>query len=209
MDIYLVESSGEKFHFPVNPEEITIQREKQLETLNILSLGEAELSQGEKVKTISFSSFFPVEYDASYCRYIELPRPHTAMNRLTTIMNRKQPVRLLISDTAINVLVNLSAHNTTIKGGEPGDVNYEVTFRTHRPLKVRSVSSSKNSIQRARPDSKPVPKVYQVKPGDSLWTIAKLELGDSSKWRAIYDKNKSVIGPDHNLIKPGQKMVMP
>ncbi|XID96248.1 LysM peptidoglycan-binding domain-containing protein [Paenibacillaceae bacterium WGS1546] len=208
MDIYLFESSGEKFHFPVNPEEITIQREKQLETVNILSLGEVEFPQGEKVKTISFSSFFPIAYDASYCRYAELPNPQTAMNRLTAMMNRKQPVRLLISDTAVNVWVNLSAHNTTFKGGEPGDVYFEVTFRTNRPLKVRAAASG-NTVKTARPDTKPVPKVYQVKSGDTLWAIAKLELGDSSKWRTLYDKNKSVIGSNPALIKPGQKLVMP
>ncbi|MCD9020505.1 LysM peptidoglycan-binding domain-containing protein [Cohnella silvisoli] len=211
MDIYLRDSFGEQFHFPVNPEEITIQREKQLETLNILSLGEVELPQEEKVKTIAFSSFFPKSYDSSYCRYPELPHPQAAMNRLTSLMNRKQPIRLLITETAVNVLVNLSAHNTTFKGGEPDDVYFEVTFRTHREIKVRT--SAGNAVGTTstsnRPDTKPVPKVYNVKSGDTLWSIAKLELGDSSKWRVLYDKNKSVIGTNPNLIKPGQKLVMP
>lgn len=207
MDIYLGETPTTRFHFPVNPEEITIQREKQLETLNLLSLGEVELPQEEKVKTIAFSSFFPKTYDPSYCRYAQIPDPQVAMNRLTAIMNRKLPVQLLISETAVNTRVLLTAHNTTFKGGEPGDVYFEVTFRTYRPMKVRATDASGHATPRV--DSKPVPKTYQVKQGDTLWAIAKLELGDSSKWRALYDKNKAVIGPDYNLIRPGQKLVMP
>jgi nucleoid-associated protein YgaU len=63
--------------------------------------------------------------------------------------------------------------------------------------------------QRPRPDLKPVPKVYVVKPGDSLWKIAKKELTSGDKWKLIYDLNKSTIGSNPDLILPGQKLVMP
>lgn len=209
MDIYLIDSSGEKFQFPVNPEEIAISREKQYETVNLITLGEVDVAQQEKIKEISFSSFFPETADLRYCRYENVPDPQTAMNRLTAWMVDRKPVRLLITDTAVNALVYVSAHTSRFTGGEPGDVYFDVTFRTWREMKVRQAGTGSSASASARTDTKPTPKVYTVRSGDSLSSIAKRELGSSAKWSAIYDKNKSLIGRDPNKIKPGQKLVMP
>ena len=46
------------FRFPVKPEELTISRSKGYETINMLEYGEFDFAQGEKVKEITFSSFF-------------------------------------------------------------------------------------------------------------------------------------------------------
>jgi murein DD-endopeptidase MepM/ murein hydrolase activator NlpD len=45
---------------------------------------------------------------------------------------------------------------------------------------------------------------YIVKSGDTLSSIAK-KLGISN-WRTLYEQNKSVIGSNYNLIRPGQKL---
>lgn len=58
MEIHLKDGAGNDFYFPVNPDEIRISRNKALETVNILSLGEYDFPAGEKVKEIAFSSFF-------------------------------------------------------------------------------------------------------------------------------------------------------
>lgn len=213
MDIYLIDSSGSKFHFPVNPEEISISREKQYETVNILSLGEVDAAQKEKVKEISFSSFFPKTADSRYSRYMNVPDPQAAMNRLTAMMMDSRPSRLIITDTIINSLVYVSANHSTFRGGEPGDVYFDVSFRTWREMKVRKSAAAAGASSAAsatvRSDTKPVPKVYTVQAGDTLSSIAKRELGSSSEWSAIYEKNKTTIGRDPNKIVPGQKLVMP
>ncbi len=46
--------------------------------------------------------------------------------------------------------------------------------------------------------------VYIVQKGDTLSSIAK-KLGISN-WRTLYDQNKSVIGSNYNLIRPGQQL---
>ncbi len=216
MDFYLIDPSGPQLHLPVNPEEVTIRREKRYETVNIVNLGEVDFPTGEKLKEISFSSFFPRDYDPGYCRYPNLPDPQEAMNQLTAWTASKKPVRLIITKTAVNVLVLVMAHVSYFRGGEPGDVYYDLTLRTWREVKVRTAAemiapavSPEMVQQRPRPDLKPVPKVYVVKPGDTLWKIAKLQLGDGNKYLAIYNANKAVIGPDPNKIIPGMKLVMP
>ena len=214
MDIFLIDPSGGQFHFPVNPEEITIRREKQYETVNIISLGEIDFPQAEKVKEIAFSSFLPREYDPSYCRYPDLPDPQVAMNQLNDFMLSKKPLRLLITETAVNVLVLVSVHNSTFQGGEPGDVYFDITCRTWREVKVRTASEAASprtdsgTASNVRPDLKPVIPVYKVKPGDSLWKIAKMELGNGNRWREIYEKNRDRIGPDPNKISTGLELVL-
>lgn len=217
MEFYLIDPAGPQLQLPVNPSEVTIRREKQYETINIINLGEVDFPAGKKVKEISFSSFFPAYHD-SYCGYQDIPDPQEAMNQLTAWTEGEKPIRLIITDTIINALVLLAVHNTTFKGGEPGDVYYELVCRTWREVKVRTTAEAAfpastagvaQNQPRPRVDVKPVPKIQTVKPGDTLWAIAKLAYGDASKWQAIYEANKETIGPNKDLIIPGMKLVMP
>ena len=50
--------------------------------------------------------------------------------------------------------------------------------------------------------------VYTVKPMDSLSYIAKVMLGDSSKWQLIYEANKDII-KDPGNIHPGMQLKIP
>ena len=140
MDFYLIDPAGPQLHIPVNPGEVKIRREKSYETVNIINLGEIDFPHGEKIKEITFSSFFPKHYDPSYCRYIDIPDPQEAMNKLTAWTMSKKPVRLIITETIVNVLVLVSVHDTTFKGGEPGDVYFDITCRTWREIKVRTAA---------------------------------------------------------------------
>lgn len=58
--------------------------------------------------------------------------------------------------------------------------------------------------------------VVRVRPGDSLWAIAARQLGPTadvadvaSYWRRIHDLNAAAIGPDPDLILPGQQLRLP
>jgi LysM domain len=54
-----------------------------------------------------------------------------------------------------------------------------------------------------------------VRPGDSLWAIAQRDLRSgasdravASRWRAIYAANRARIGPDPDLLEPGQRLFL-
>ncbi|MCL1593495.1 MAG: LysM peptidoglycan-binding domain-containing protein [Actinomycetia bacterium] len=63
------------------------------------------------------------------------------------------------------------------------------------------------------------PTAYTVVAGDSLWAIARERLAQSGVvpsgsevsvfWRSIYEANTTVIGPDPDLILPGQVLAIP
>ncbi len=56
---------------------------------------------------------------------------------------------------------------------------------------------------------------HVVSPGESLWSIASAHLSTDDPavidptWRKIYERNRPVIGPDPDLIFPGQRLVLP
>ena len=55
----------------------------------------------------------------------------------------------------------------------------------------------------------PKPRTYTVKAADNLWKIAGRFYADGRLWERIYDANKDVIGPDPDLIQPGQVLAIP
>ena len=67
------------------------------------------------------------------------------------------------------------------------------------------------------PPSPPTPlRTVVVRPGDSLWTLAAADLpaGASAarvtaRWHAVYAANRAVIGPDPDLLEPGQRLHLP
>ena len=50
---------------------------------------------------------------------------------------------------------------------------------------------------------------YAVQNGDTLYDIARYELGDASRWVEIYELNRNVIQGDFDYLTPGMKLVMP
>jgi hypothetical protein len=72
--------------------------------------------------------------------------------------------------------------------------------------------------ERLNPSRPPLPRspgaplrTHFVQPGDWLSKLAITYYGDMNKWRIIYDhpQNRQTIGPNPDLIKPGQTLVIP
>jgi len=50
---------------------------------------------------------------------------------------------------------------------------------------------------------------YTVQEGDTLFDIARYELGDAARWVEIYQLNRHVLGEDFDYLRPGLKLVLP
>ena len=50
---------------------------------------------------------------------------------------------------------------------------------------------------------------YTVQLGDTLTGIALQAYGNGNDWQIIYNANVQVIGPDPNLIRPGEVLYIP
>ena len=52
------------------------------------------------------------------------------------------------------------------------------------------------------------PIFYTVRPGDSLSSIAKAQLGSTARWRELYQMNRSIIGNDPNHLVVGEVLTL-
>lgn len=59
------------------------------------------------------------------------------------------------------------------------------------------------------PPKAPVYRYHTVVRGDWLSKLAIRYLGNVNRWREIYNLNRAVVGPNPNLIRPGQKLKIP
>ncbi len=98
----------------------------------------------------------------------------------------------------------------TITAPDPGWVPTAPTIRPQPDLRVLSPAP------RSRPDDDDTTAEVVVRRGDSLWSIAARHLGpDPSEaeiaeaWPAWYAANREVIGPDPDLLLPGQVLHAP
>ena len=57
--------------------------------------------------------------------------------------------------------------------------------------------------------AKPKPRTYIVKSGDSLWKIARDQLGDASRHLELARINDSTLHGDPDNLRPGQKLILP
>lgn len=211
MEFWLsVDNHAEKFQLPVNPSVFNVQVGSKNETVNVVDLGDVNLLGGEALAGIELSSFFPAQY-APYCAYRNIPDPYSAVKILEQWRKSKKPLRLIITETDINLLCTIESFEYGEQGG-PRDVYYTLSLKEYRYINIGQVVDQPTTVlgvSETRPDTKPKPKTYTVKSGDNLSLISKRVYGDSSKWRQIYEANKSVIGSNPNLIKPGQQLVIP
>jgi nucleoid-associated protein YgaU len=52
-------------------------------------------------------------------------------------------------------------------------------------------------------------RTYTVAEGDTLFNIARYELGKASRWVEIYEMNRHVLGKDFNYLTPGIQLALP
>jgi nucleoid-associated protein YgaU len=81
----------------------------------------------------------------------------------------------------------------------------KVTMAPGHPEQGFYSESDKQMITDAGPNND----VYTVASGDSLSKIAKKLYGDANAWHKIYDANKEKIGDNPDLIRPGQRFLIP
>lgn len=193
---------------PVNPEELTIQRASEGETVDILGIGEIGIPKSPSLAIINIESFTWAD------RMSENPKNWA--DWFKTWQRSKKSARFTVEELGYNLNVTCDAFNYTVKAGEETDVYYELSLKEYRPYGATLVTVVKNTkalpTQTQRTQNKPkTPPEYAVKSGDTLFIITKKLIGDGNKWRTLYDikENKKVIGSNPNLIKVGQKLIVP
>lgn len=214
IEFWLTNNGKERLRLPVNPSTIEISTQFSHNDVEVARLGEYTVIGERGLAEMSFSTFFPAKYNASYCEYRNFKTPWTFVKTIEKWRNSRKPMRLTVTGTQINYLVTIREFTyEPSPAGSTGDIYFSISFKEYRYVTVRETTPKKAKPKpKPRPPApKPKPRTYTVKKGDHLWGISKRYYGKGSQWRRIYNhpQNRKVIGKNPNLIYPGQKLVIP
>lgn len=220
MDIFLgFENDKRVIQLPINPSSLEMSDGMNTEKYDIIGQGEINIIKSVKLTEISFESFFPVDRlpDVSSDKLYE---PIWYINTIKKWMESKKPVHFVVSSPGlkIDIDVSIESFEWAESGGAVGDIDYKLQLKRYKHYGAKKVSVVKPStttqpaqaVQQPspRPDNRPKSKTYTIKAGDSLWKIAKSQLGDANRWKEIQKLNNI---PDSRLknLKVGSVIKLP
>lgn len=213
--IGLLDGSEEEIMLPVSPEEVKVTQAGNTETYNIYQMGDVVKLGNRKLLKLSISSLFPL-HEAPYVVTNKLQHPSTYVNKLYSWKQRNKILtfKVIGGYYPIDRLWLIEDFEINEKAGEVGDIYYTINLTEYREHRARRVTLSSNNgkttiskdCKNTRPVTKQMPKTYIVKSGDTLWKIAKSQLGNGNLYKEIAKQN-NIKNP--NLIYPGQKLKMP
>ncbi|NLY79824.1 MAG: LysM peptidoglycan-binding domain-containing protein [Lysinibacillus sp.] len=205
---------------PVAPSEMSMRINNKNETITLMNEGEVNILKKPGLTDIKFEVLLPnVQYPfaiypsgfmpATY--YLDkLEQLKVSQEPFRFIVNRMMPNGKLLFDT--NMAVSLEDYEIQENAENGFDVLVTIYLKQYRSygnkrLNFQTSTSNGSTIQKItvekqRPTTgKQIPKSVTVKSGDTLWGIAKRELGDGSKYTELAKLNNL---PNPNIIHPGQ-----
>ncbi|WP_010500663.1 LysM peptidoglycan-binding domain-containing protein [Paenibacillus elgii] len=197
IEFWLSFNSGEeKLWLPVPPESFEMVAGNQNTTVTINEIGEINLIGRRKLKTVTISSYFPIQ-DDGLCQYRNPPKPSECLDMIGRWRNSGKPIRLLIVGEGLKINEAMAIESFTVgqKFG-PQDVYYTLELKEYRFLKEHLEADKVSSVQQyaalfgeSRPTYRTPLPAYVVREGDTLITIAKSQYGDDSRWKEIQTDN--------------------
>jgi len=236
MDNYLTDlETGDRMQFPMMPESIKVEAGTIFQSYTIMSVGDIKLPFGEELTGFSWSGILPGEKRRNdpYLRKGNIPEnrnwfmnqrdwvdpwwtsawrdPQGIQSQWSIFRRDKKKLRLLVTETPINHNVYLENYTVDYSGGL-GDYKYTISFVQAKDLIINAVGLSETSGTNAQTQSRPSPppsSSYTVVKWDSLWSIARKQMGDGTRYTELYEFNKDVIGENPNIIYPGMTLKIP
>lgn len=190
---------------PVNPERVTAQTESKTQTFEVIALGDIDIPRGITPARIGWEGFFPgaARQNAVFVKTWQDPK--ALVSTVSGWRRGNTKTRLLVTETPLNMDCYIAGFEHAWTGGY-GDCHYRLDLVEVRELVTLAEGEQRQQQAAQRPARPALPpaKTYTVRPGDTLFAIAKRTLGSGSRWREIYAANVSVIGRDPNVIRTGQ-----
>lgn len=218
----LIQFNGKELKIPINPEEITIERDTDNDDIDIIGLGQTIRKGDPGLIETSIESFFPAE-NGYFSAGIKPQDCVDFINEILEADSSNNNVAKIITiglPKNLNMYFVIESFEYDHKAGEEDDIYYTLDIKQYIPYGATVVSTTSTSstsrtssttsaskTSTSKTTSKQ--KTYTVKKGDCLWNITKKYTGNGANWKKLYNLNKKVIGSNPNLIYPGQKLTLP
>ena len=220
MSIYLSQDNLAKvLELPVGAGSISFRNGSQNKTYDLLNIGQVSFLNGNPLQGITIDSILPGAGEKTgLTNYQEVQEPQFYIDAINELRTNKKPVRITITEINLSWLVSIEDFPHQINGGSD-EYPYTLSLREFKDLEIQEiktievllnepeevVAETANIITTDRPNEKAVPIEVTVISGDSLWKIAKRELGDGSRYTEIAAKNDIQVP---YLIFPGEKVLI-
>ena len=196
---------------PLMPGKIKFTYPGKNETVDLINGGEINLIKETGLTEVSFEFYIPqVRYPFAVYRDNVFQPATYYLDRLEEMKKMRSPFKLKIirklhDKTALfntTLYVTLEKYEVEEDTDNGTDLLVSVELKQYREFGAQELKETedkdtgkkKTTVKKKTVRKKKTPeKTYTVKSGDSLWTIAKKQLNDDSKWKGIYNLNKSVI----------------
>lgn len=198
---------------PVNPENLNPEQSAENEEVNVVGLGNITVKGDVGLRKVTIESFFPSNYSEFYTGV----SPKSCVEFINRIWKSEKIARITTEGLPINLNMYfvINSFNPDSRAGEEDDVYYNLELQEYIPYGARLINMQGTTNlgileSTNRTDTKALlDQNYIVISGDSLMTITKKIVSDTSRWTELYQKNKIIIGNNPNSLTPGTKLVLP
>lgn len=135
MDIFLsVNNRAEVIQLPIVPQEFKIQSPVNNEVFTTINQGDIKLFGDRDLKSLSIDSFFP-NREYSFARSRDYER-WEYVDIIESWIDRKLRVRLIVTESPINLAVTIDNFEYGIKDGS-GDIYYSLTLSEFKQIQLQ------------------------------------------------------------------------
>ena len=194
-------------NMPVTPPSFEIQESRNMETVNIYSLGDVALLGTNTYSTIKMEFLLPAQ-KYPFVLIDQIVDPYAYVSTFRRFKDDGTVMRLIISGTAVNIPVRVQEMTYKEQDGT-NDLYMTLTLCEYKELaavKVESPKAGAGNTARAVETQPGTPDTYKIASGDTLWSICRRFYNDSglASKLAVYNGIKNP-----NLIYAGSTLQLP
>lgn len=189
---FTLSCDGEKFTLPVTPWEYSVSSGQMNKVVSITQVGEALIFSNPKLRNLKFSCFFPALYHEYPFIVGDEKEPADCISLLTKWKESRKPVRVVISDSPVNMSMAIMSLSYKEKDGTK-DIYYSLELTEYKELTIKDSNENKKVEEttglKERPSDKAQATQVKVQKGSDIMDAAKKAYGKYSKWRRMAEGN--------------------
>lgn len=201
----IITSQSQRLKIPWLPEEISLSSGgTRVQSYEIINLGEVEIPSGNNLESVSWSAVLPgkahknlpfLKYDSKDVwkdpsEIVSMMRGWRKNGTMLTLQVFSEESGKSVS--YINHDVIISDYEATLSGSY-GDVEYSVTFKEARKLKMSTSTTATAKKSSKKAGKKTIPKKYKIQKGDTLYKISVKFWGNGKHKKTLYKLNKKKL----------------